>query len=267
MVAVVQQAGGVQSPQGNTSPRTGDTIGYWQQRITYTITATLDERAQRVRAHGTLTYVNNSPDTLREMYVHQYLNAFRPGSKWSEIDEREGRVRFQLLKDPDYGYERFTAPVRVNGLVVAVEYPESPDSTVARFALPTPLAPRDSLVAVFEWDARPATVPRRQGRRGRQWDLAQWYPKVAVYDRGGWEFNALRPAGELYGEFGTYDVTLVVAQDQVVGSVGVPVSGDPGWSRAIRDGAARMAANAYDALPPAPTVDVAPGFKAVRFFA
>ena len=267
LLAAVAQQGGVQSPQGNTSPPTGDTVGYWQQGIAYTITATLDERAQRVRGRGTLRYVNNSPDTLREMYVHQYLNAFRPASLWSEVDEREGRERFQHLTEPDYGYERFTAPVRVNGLVVAVEYPGAPDSTVARFALPTPLAPHDSLVAVFEWDARPSTVPRRQGRRGRNWDLAQWYPKVAVYDRGGWEYNALQPAGELYGEFGTYDVTLVVAQDQVIGSTGVPVSGDPGWSRVSRGGVGRTAANAYDALPPAPATDVAPGFKAVRFFA
>jgi hypothetical protein len=268
LVAVAARQGvAVQSPQGNTSPPSGDTLGYWQQRVAYTITATLDERAQRVRARGTLRYVNNSPDTLRELYLHQYLNAFRPASKWSEVDDREGRERFQHLTEPYYGYERFTAPVRVNGLVVAVEYPGAPDSTVARFALPAPLLPRDSLVAVFEWEARPSTVPRRQGRRGRHWDLAQWYPKVAVYDRGGWEYNALQPAGELYGEFGTYDVTLVVAQDQVIGSTGVPVSGDPGWSRVIHAGVARSAAGAYDALPPAPAVDVGPGLKAVRFFA
>ena len=78
---------------GLTSPSSGDTVGYWQQRVHYRITARLLEREQRIRAYGTLVYVNNSPDTLREMYFHQYLNAFRPGSKWSEVDEREGRVR------------------------------------------------------------------------------------------------------------------------------------------------------------------------------
>src|SRR5947207_12137198 len=200
------------------------------------------------------------------MYVHQYLNAFRPGSKWSEVDEREGRVRFQHLKEPDYGYERFTAPVRVNGLVVAVEYPDAPDSTVARFALPAPVAPRDSVVAAFAWDARPSTTPRRQGRRGRHWDLAQWYPKVAVYDRGGWQPNTLRPAGEFYGEFGTYDVTLIVASDQVIGATGVPVSGDPGWGAAIRNGVVRSASQAYSGTP-ASSVVVPDGYKAVRFVA
>src|SRR5918997_57680 len=236
----------------HTSPPSGDTVGYWQQRVAYRIVATLDEDRQRLRARGELTYVNNSPDTLREMYVHQYLNAFRPASAWSRADAREGRVRFQNLRDPDYAYERFTAAPTVNGVPVRVEYPGAPDSTVARFALPRPLMPRDSVRVTFEWDARPSTLPRRQGRRGRHWDFAQWFPKVAVYDRGGWQHNPLRPAGEFYGEFGRYDVTMIVRDDQVIGSTGVPVSGDPGWQDALRSGQVRAMADAYGSVPPAP---------------
>ena len=212
-------------------------------------------------------YVNNSPNTLSEMYVHQYLNAFRPGSKWSAVDERENRERFQNLEEPDYGYERFTTPPVVDGTPVFVDYPGAPDSTVAHFKLPAPLAPHDSVRVVFEWDARPSTVTRRQGRRGRTYDFAQWYPKVAVYDRGGWEPNPLVPAGELYGEYGTYDVTMVVKDDQVLASTGVPVSGDPGWARVSRTGPPRLAAEAYGNLPPAPAATVPDGFRAVRFVA
>src|ERR687896_2518229 len=246
-----------------TSPPSGDTVGYWQQRVGYRIVATLDEAAQRLHARGELTYVNHSPDTLREMYVHQYLNAFRPASAWSRADAREGRVRFQNLRDPDYGYERFTAAPTVNGVAVRVEYPGAPDSTVARFALPRPLAPRDSVRVAFEWDARPSTVPRRQGRRGRQWDFAQWYPRVAVYDRGGWQPNPLRPAGEFYGEFGTYDVSLVVREDQVLGATGVPVSGDPGWESVKRAGDVHAMESAYPDVPDAPSAAAPPGFRAV----
>ncbi|MCH8145662.1 MAG: hypothetical protein IIA55_13175 [Gemmatimonadetes bacterium] len=86
-----------------------------------------------------------------------------------------------------------------------------------------------------QWQARPSTLPRRQGRRGRRYDFAQWYPRVVVYDRGGWQDHPLYPAGEFYGEFATYDVTFDVAEDQVVGSTGVPVEGDPGWERAKAD--------------------------------
>ena len=248
-----------------STPSSGDTLGYWQQQVRYRIVATLDEPAQKLRATGELTYVNHSPDTLRQLWLHQYLNAFRPGSQWSADDAREGRVRFQRLREPDYGYERFTAAPTVDGLAVVVTYPRAPDSTVVLVPLPRPLAPGDSVKVAFAWDARPSTVPRRQGRRGRQWDFAQWYPKIAVYDRGGWQPNPLRPAGELYGEFGTYDVTIVVRDDQVLMATGVPVSGDPGWSRAKRWG--EIHTNAYPDLPPGPPAEVPVGHRAVRFLA
>ncbi|MGV3708526.1 MAG: M1 family metallopeptidase [Gemmatimonas sp.] len=253
----------------SSTPPGNDTVGYWQQRADYRIVATLDERAQNIHATGTLTYVNKSPDRLTELWVHQHLNAFRPGSRWSAVDQKEGRVRFQNLQDPDYAYERFTAQPIINGVAVRAEYPLSPDSTVVRLALPQPLASGDSVIVQFAWDARPSTTPRRQARRVRSYDFAQWYPKVAVYDRSGWRPNALVPAGEFYGEFGTFDVTLVLPNDQVVGSTGVPVSGDPGWARVALPGSAlpRTGAESYPNVPAGPRVDVPAGSRAVRFYA
>jgi len=62
-----------------TTPPGGDTIGYWQQRADYQMVATLDEKLGVLTATGTLRYVNRSPDVLRDLWVHQHLNAFRPG--------------------------------------------------------------------------------------------------------------------------------------------------------------------------------------------
>ena len=252
---------------GNTSPPTGDTTGYWQQRVAYTMVAHLDEGLLGIKATGQLRYVNNSPDTLREMYFHQYLNAFRPHSKWSEADTREHRLRFQDLAEPDYGYERFTSRPLVDGVPTVVDYPGSPDSTVVHLRLPRALPPGDSITVSFAWEARPSIVPRRQGRRGRSYDFAQWYPKVAVYDRGGWEPNALVPAGELYGEFGTYDVTIVARNEQVLGATGVVVSGDPGWARVSRTGAPWMPTNVYRNVPEGPVIVAPLGERPVRFYA
>lgn len=210
----------------------GDTTSTsWQQHVTYRITASLDEPSGVLTGHERITYVNRSPDTLTAFYIHQYLNAFRPGSRWSAVDQSEGRVRFQRLKDPDYAFERITRS-SVLGDSRAPDYPFAPDSTIAHWDLPHPLAPGDSLNVEIDWQARPSTVPRRQGRQGRRFDFAQWYPKVVVYDRYGWEAHPLYPAGEFYGEFATYDVTLDLAQDQVIGATGVPVCGDPGWEKA-----------------------------------
>jgi peptidase M1-like protein len=201
---------------------------YWQQRVAYEITASLDEPSGVLSGRARIVYVNQSPDTLRDFYVHQYLNAFRPGSRWAAVDSAEERVRFQHMKDPDYAFERITSS-SVMGVSGKPDYPYAPDSTIAHWKLPRPLAPGDSLVAEIDWQARASTLPRRHGRR---FDFAQWYPKVVVYDRYGWEDHPLYPAGEFYGEFASYNVVLDLAADQVVGATGVPAEGDPGWERA-----------------------------------
>src|SRR5262245_46658584 len=183
---------------------------YWQQRVAYDITASLDEPSGVLTGKVRIHYVNHSPDTLRDFYVHQYLNAFRPGSRWAAADSAEGRDRFGHLADPDFAFERITSS-RVGGVTARPDYPYAPDSTIAHWELDTPLVPGDSLTAEVQWQARPSTVPRRQGRAGRRFDFAQWYPKVVVYDRYGWEDHPLYPAGEFYGEFATFDVTLDLA--------------------------------------------------------
>ncbi len=241
---------------------------YWQQRVAYSITAALDESSGVLSGRAVIRYVNQSPDTLRDFYVHQYLNAFRPGSRWAAVDAAEQRVRFQHLQDPDYAFERVTRAT-VMGAERTPDYPYAPDSTIAHWTLPRPLAPGDSLVAEIDWQARPSTLPRRQGRRARRFDFAQWYPKVVVYDKHGWQDHPLYPAGEFYGEFASYDVVLDLAADQVIGSTGVPVEGDPGWERANANpgSAINYQRDWYAARRTPHACTAAQGRKCVRFFA
>ncbi len=212
---------------------------YWQQRVVYQINARLDEPSQTLAGDERVTYINHSPDTLRTISFHLYLNAFRPGSRWSDADSAERRRRFNDLKDPDYGFNH-VRNVKVDGVAVDPAWPFGRDSTIVRFTLPRALPPGDSMVVTMDWDARTSIPPRRQGRRGRSYDFAQWYPKVVVYDKYGWEEHALYPAGEFYGEFGDFIVKLDVPKDQVVGATGVPVCGDPGWAGANRDPSSRV---------------------------
>ncbi len=245
-----------------------DSSGYWQQQVAYRITAALDEPSGVLTGHVRIAYVNRSPDTLRDFSVHQYLNAFRPGSRWAAADSAEQRDRFQHLKDPDYAFERITAAT-LDGRALRPEYPYAPDSTIAHWTLPRPLTPGDSLAVEIDWQARPSTLPRRQGRQGRRFDFAQWYPKVVVYDKYGWEDHPLYPGGEFYGEFATYDVTLDLPADQVIGATGVPVEGEPGWDHAKADPALRIDYQ-RDWYHDAPRTthqcgEVAAGRKCVRF--
>src|SRR2546425_273556 len=246
-----------------------DTSAYWQQRVAYEISASLDEPSGVLTGHAHISYVNRSPDTLRGFYVHQYLNAFRPGSRWAAADSAEQRERFQHLQDPDYAFERITGAT-VMGQAMRPDYPYSPDSTIAHWSLPRSLGPGDSLAVEVDWQARPSTLPRRQGRQGRRFDFAQWYPQVVVYDRYGWEDHPLYPGGEVYGEFATFDVALDLAQDQVIGATGVPVEGDPGWDHAKADPALKIEYQRdwYRSPLPAPgcaAMHVGSGRKCVRF--
>ena len=204
---------------------------YWQQEVSYDINVALDETSAVLQGTQAMRYTNRSPDTLRTISFHLHLNAFRPGSRWSDADSAENRRRFNDLKDPDYAFNH-VSNVRVMGQPVQAIWPFAPDSTIVRFQLPRPLLPGASMEVSMEWDARLSTVPRRQGRRARHFDFAHSYPKVVVYDKLGWQEKPLYPAGEFYGEFATYRVALDIPRDQVIGATGVPVCGDPGWAGA-----------------------------------
>ena len=247
-----------------------DHPSYWQQEVAYTITARLDEPSGVLSGAEQIHYRNRSPDTLSSFALHLYLNAFRPGSRWADADSVEGNRRFNDLRDPDYAFNH-VHQVRIMGLAVEPIYPFAPDSTVVRFALPRALLPGDSMTVELDWDARPSTVPRRQGREGRRFDFAQWYPKVVVYDRYGWEEHPLYPAGEFYGEFASFIVDLDVPQDQVIGATGVAVCGDPGWERANQNPSrpVEYQRDYYGSRTPSSDgcAGAAPGRKRVRWYA
>ncbi|HEX7051856.1 MAG TPA: M1 family metallopeptidase [Longimicrobiales bacterium] len=208
---------------------------YFEQEVKYRIEALLDDEAEVLHGRARVRYTNRSPDALDTLYFHLYLNAFRPNSAWARRDLEFGERRFQDLGPDEWAYERLKSVV-VDGAEVTPRYPGAPDSTVVAIPLAEPLGPGESVRVDLDWDARPSTLPRRQGRRGRHYDFAQWFPIVAVYDRWGWEAHPLLPQGEFYGEFMDFDVTLDVAADQVIGATGVPVEGDPGWEAAAAPG-------------------------------
>lgn len=241
----------------------------FQQGVAYRIEARLDEATNVLTARAKLTYSNNSRDQIDTLWVHQHLNAFRPNSAWARRELQFGEERFQAQSDEDYAFERFRS-ISIDGVSITPIYPGAPDSTVAGMPLPEALQPGHSVEVMIDWQARLSTTPRRQGRRGRQYDFAQWYPRIAVYDETGWQTQPLLPQGEFFGEFASYDVRLDLAEDQIIGATGVPVEGDPGWSRGRGPAAAgiQYQRDAYTAKPAEPlgflTGEPATGRKRVR---
>jgi hypothetical protein len=245
-----------------------DTVRF-QQGVDYQIEARLDEETEVLTGRARLVYSNHSATSLDTLWLHQHLNAFRPNSAWARRELELGNRRFQDLGPAEHAYERLTA-VTVDEQNVSPVYPLAPDSTVVGLPLPAAIPPGGSVIVRLDWTARPSTLPRRQGRSGRHYDFAQWYPRIAVFDRGGWQVQPLLPQGEFYGEFGSYDVTLDLAADQVIGATGVPAEGDPGWSgAAAAGGQVDLQRGAYSArrIDPLGLIAAAPaaGRKHVRW--
>ncbi len=207
----------------------------FQQGVDYRIEASLDEEGETLRARARFRYTHNGPGALDTLYFHQHLNAFRPNSAWARRDLEFGESRFSDLGPQEHAFERLLS-VTLDGAPLDFLYPGAPDSTVVAIPLPHPLREGERITLVLDWEARPSTRPRRQGRRGRHYDFAQWYPRIAVFDEQGWQVQPLLPQGEFYGEFATFDVTLDLAADQVMAATGVPLAGDPGWAGAAAPG-------------------------------
>ena len=229
--------GGVGTIAVLSTPAPSESQEDWQQGVEYIIEAELDEARETLRGRARFTYTNRSPDTLDRLYFHQHLNAFRPNSAWARSGQRP-QPDFTSLPDPDHAFERMlsirTVAAGGGGSDVVSRplrwtYPGAPDSTVVEVPLLDDLEPGEEITLELNWEARPSTLCRRQCRQGRHYDFAQWYPRIAPYDEDGWAAHALYPQGEFYGSFGSYDVTIDVEADQVIGATGVPVEGDPGW--------------------------------------
>ncbi|HEX7242026.1 MAG TPA: M1 family aminopeptidase [Longimicrobiaceae bacterium] len=195
------------SASGAPGPR------YWQQRADHRIEASIDTASEVLTGRETVRYRNNSPDTLRFVWMQVDQNLYRPGSLGAlqnAADSRWGARNFQGGMD--------IASARVNGREVK---PYVYD-TMMRLDLPAPLAPGGSTEIEVAWSYRmPEYGSDRTARRGDLYEIAQWFPRMAVYDDvSGWNTDPYLGQGEFYREFGDYDVRITVPAGFVVGATG-----------------------------------------------
>jgi len=210
---------------------------YWQQFVHYTMDVSLDEKEHLISGNSSILYVNLSPDTLDRIYMHLYPNAFLRNSVKYEEGSRYGIVsKFMLKSFP----EDSSSYLRINDFAIASADDRASqvfeiDDTILQASLPAPLLPGDSITIEIDWEHKIRKFYGRAGYRDEQYDVAQWYPKMVVYDEAGWHADPFHAIGEFYGEFGTYDVTIDVPERFTVAATGVLAAGDPGWSRVAVD--------------------------------
>ena len=194
---------------------------YWQNRADYTLRTTLDTAATSVTTEMTLRYTNNSPDTLRFIWLQTEQNAFRAKSLNSFIfpeDSRFGARGFEGGYTVTRVEQRLGTPRAPRRVKLATRVNE----TVTKVDLATPLAPGKSATIEIAYSF---TVPEhgadRMGREGSLYEIAQWYPRAAVYDDvRGWNIEPYLGQGEFYLDFGDYDLEITVPAGYIVAATG-----------------------------------------------
>jgi hypothetical protein len=213
-----------------TSVRTGSGApgkGYWQQRADYVIKATLDTAAKTVSGQERITYTNNSPDTLRYVWLQVDQNLFRAGSRGSLIYDPGARFGtagatggYTLTRvaeaRPVPGGKVPGRPVTVASFV---------NGTMMRLDLVRPLPPAAKTVFELAWAFPFGPNSNRMGLElvDGDWvyEVAQWYPRMAVYDDvRGWNTEQYYGQGEFYLEYGSFDVSLTVPASMIVAATG-----------------------------------------------
>ena len=192
---------------------------YWQQRIDYTINATLDAQTKRLTATMRATYHNNSPDPLTFMWIQLEQNLFKPDSIGTRTRTGGGPMR-AMEEDFDGGYD--IPSIRAGGQDLKFTIYD----TLCRVELPRPIQPGETFTfdLAFAFDMPPYL--RRMGaedvQQGRIFEYAQWFPHLCNYDDvHGWNTLPYAGSGEFYTNFGNYEVNITVPRTYLVAGSGV----------------------------------------------
>jgi hypothetical protein len=193
--------------------------GYWQQEVNYTIEVSLNDKDNTLNAFEKIEYVNNSPDTLRYIWFHIWPNAYK-NDKTAFSDQllENGNTKFYFSSKEQKGYVN-RLDFKVNNITAELrDHPEHID--IAQLILPSPLPPHQRITITTPFHEKLPYNFSRGGYDGQSYQVTQWYPKPAVYDRNGWHPMPYLDQGEFYSEFGSFDVSITVPENYVVAATG-----------------------------------------------
>ena len=237
-------------PPGNQIRQADGAPGreYWQQRVDYQLRATLDTAAKRISGSETIRYTNNSPDTLRFVWIQLDQNLFRPGSTGSLLfasESRFGGAGFEggfdintitqcggVAARPKSRRRAATKRAVPDSVAIVTDCARaarvSPlrsrvDDTMMYVDLADPIAPGTSTLFEISYGFNvPEHGADRMGRDGSLYEIAQWYPRMAVYDDvHGWNTDQYLGQGEFYLEYGNIEYEVTVPAGYIVAGTGL----------------------------------------------
>lgn len=196
------------------------TANYWQQEVNYTIQVALNDREHTLRGFQQITYTNHSPDTLRYIWYHVWPNAYKNDrTAFSDQLLENGNTGFYFSGSDQKGYIN-RLDFKVDGVTAEMEdHPQHID--IIKLLLPSPLIPGNTITITTPFHVKLPYNFSRGGHDGESYQVTQWYPKPAVYDKNGWHPMPYLDQGEFYSEFGSFDVSITVPANYVVAATGV----------------------------------------------
>jgi hypothetical protein len=193
---------------------------YFQQEVNYKIKVQLNDVEHILTGNEQFEYVNNSSSSLQEIYVHVWANAYK---------NEKTALGKQLYKDGNFALSSATEAekgwidslnFKVNAQAVKWEF-DVKNQDVCVLHLTTPLKPGERLTVTTPFKIKiPSGKISRLGHIGQSYQITQWYPKPAVYDKNGWNPIPYLTQGEFYSEYGSFDVSITLPKNYVVGATG-----------------------------------------------
>jgi hypothetical protein len=209
---------------------------YWQQRVDYTIDVRLDESDHSIHGSETIRYRNQSPHTLRYLWVQLDPNIFAQDSDANRT--RSGRIGFgnrASMAELDSILERtqrFDGRCMIESVTDALG--KGLDiftvDTMMRIDLPEPLLSGQEFSLKIQWSYVINNSKLIGGRTGYEpfekdgnaiYEIAQWFPRLAAFtDVTGWQHKQYLGQGEFTLEFGDYLVRITAPADHIVAATG-----------------------------------------------
>ncbi len=192
---------------------------YWQQKTDYTISVTLNDVDNSLKGFEQIDYYNNSPDTLNFIWIHLWPNAYKNDkTAFSDQQLENGSTNFYFSEENKKGYIN-QLNFKVDNVNAATEdHPQHQD--IVKLLLPIPLAPGKNIKIETPFHVKLPYPFSRAGHVAQSYQITQWYPKPAVYDKTGWHEMPYLDQGEFYSEFGNFDVKITLPENYVVAATG-----------------------------------------------
>ncbi len=183
---------------------------YWQNQGRYHITLTALPPDRNVKGEESITYFNNSPDSIRNPVIKLFLNIHKPGAPRNFGAAEDYLTSGMTIEE-----------VTIND--APYQWKENPNLfTWMPVRLSKALAPHDSMKLTFKWHYEISKQSNREGMiDSLTYFLAYFYPRIAVLDDyNGWDRMSFMDSHEFYSDFNDYAVTINVPKNYVVWGTG-----------------------------------------------